>query len=177
MKKLFLVAALALVSVCAGAQGLKGTWFAGGELSYAKVGDVKATTILPIAGTFISPDVAVGAGIGYMSVKEGGVNTDAFVAKPLVRKYWNISGPIYLFGQVAAPLIFGDDTSLGLQVSPGIDFVVKSWLTIETSFSIFGLNYVDYDGGGSSCSIGANPFNSISDREVGNLQVGVKFLF
>ncbi|MDL2303327.1 hypothetical protein LJC28_02915 [Dysgonomonas sp. OttesenSCG-928-D17] len=178
MKKMILVVVLATVCLFANAQdGLKGTWFAGGEISYSDVSDVKSTMVLPIAGTFVSPDVAVGLGVGYMSVKENGVTDDAFVVKPLVRKYWNITGPLYLFGQAAAPMIFGDNTQLGLQLSPGLDFVVTSWMTIETSFTIFGVNYIDYDGGGSDFSIGANPFNSIADREVGTLQVGVKFLF
>ena len=134
---------------------------------------------MPVAGTFITPDIAIGAGLGYMKTKDKGISSDAFVFKPLVRKYWNITGPVYLFGQIAAPLVFSDDVNTyGLQVSPGIDIVVTSWMTIETSFSIFGFNYADYDGDrGSDWSIGANPFNTIADREVGNLQVGVKFLF
>ncbi|WP_291104821.1 hypothetical protein [Dysgonomonas sp. UBA7630] len=95
----------------------------------------------------------------------------------MVRKYWNITGPVYLFGQVAAPLMFSDGVnSYGLQVSPGIDIVVTSWLTFETSFSIFGLNVIDSDGS-TDWNIGANPFNSLTDRKVGDLQVGVKFLF
>lgn len=186
MKKLFFILTLALVSFGLSAQdGLKGTWFVGGELSYKKTGDLKDMMLLPIAGTFITPDVAIGAGIGYLSsesmVGNGSelakVKTDAFVFKPLARKYWNITGPVYLFGQVAAPMIFGDDTIIGLELSPGIDFVVTSWMTIETSFSIFAFNYTKLDAGGSNWNIGANPFNSIGDREVGKLQVGVKFLF
>ena len=177
MKKLLLVAVLAVFSVSISAQGLKGTWFAGGEISYSDVNDVKSTMILPVIGTFVSPSVAVGIGAGYLSVKEDGETSDAFVAKPLVRKYWNITGPVYLFGQVAAPLMFSDGVnSYGLQVSPGIDIVVTSWLTFETSFSIFGLNVIDSDGS-TDWYIGANPFNSLTDRKVGDLQVGVKFLF
>ncbi len=185
MKKLLLVAVLAVFSVSISAQGLQGTWFAGGEISYSDVKGTKSTMILPIVGTFVSPSVAVGIGAGYLK-EEGFVNVagesvaydvDAFVVKPLVRKYWNISGPIFLFGQIAAPLTFSDDVNTyGLQVSPGIDFVVTSWMTIETSFSIFGVNITDADGS-TDWSVGANPFNSLTDREVGQLQVGVKFLF
>lgn len=179
MKKILLIAVVLMSSLALNAQdGLKGTWFAGGEFSYADVNDVKSTMILPVAGCFITPDIALGAGLGYIESKPKiGKKSDAFVFKPLVRKYWNITGPVYLFGQVAAPMIFGDDTTLSLQVSPGIDIVVTSWMTIETSFSIFSLTHVNYDGGGDDFSISANPFNSIADREVGDLQVGVKFLF
>lgn len=180
MKRILIVITLALVSLGISAQeGLKGTWFAGGEFSYADHGSKSSsTTILPIAGTFVSPSVAVGAGIGYMGNKVDGVNTDLFVFKPLVRKYWNITGPVYLFGQAAAPMIFGDGvTNLALEVSPGIDLVVTSWMTIETSFSIFAFSYADVDGADTKWSIGMNPYNSISDRTVGELRVGVKFLF
>lgn len=177
MKKLFLIATLALLSVGMSAQGLKGTWFAGGEFSYSDKNDIKTTRILPIAGTFVTPDVAIGAGIGYLNTKVDGVKNDSFVFKPLVRKYWNITGPIYLFGQAAAPLIFGDDTSVGLELSPGVDFVLTSWMTIETSFTIFAFNYTDKDAGGSDWNVGLKPFSSLDDRTVGQLQVGVKFLF
>ena len=123
MKKLFFILTLALVSFGLSAQdGLKGTWFAGGQLSYGKtdqefkfagettIAEVKSLTLLPIVGTFVTPDVAVGAGIGYMSDKvEDSDKVDYFVFKPLVRKYWNITGPIYLFGQVAAPIIRAEE--------------------------------------------------------------------
>lgn len=186
MKKLLLLSALIITSLCVSAQGLKGTWFVGGEVSYSKTNttigeinaDLKSTTILPVLGTFVSPDVAVGAGVGYMNTKFGdGDGDDMFVVRPLVRKYWNIAGPVFLFGQVSAPLIFGDDyTNIGIDVSPGIDFVVTKWMTIETSFAILGFNYTKV-GDVKNYSFGANPMNTISDRKVGDLMVGVKFLF
>lgn len=186
MKKLLLLSALIITSLCANAQGLKGTWFVGGEVSYSKTDisveagktDVKSTMILPVVGTFISPDVAIGAGIGYMNTKVGDADgVDKFVVRPLARKYWNISGPIFLFGQVSAPMIFGDDyTNIGLDLSPGIDFVVTKWLTIETSFAIFGFNYTK-DGDFKNWKLGANPMNTINDRKFGDLMIGAKFLF
>jgi len=178
MKKLLLLSALIITSLCAHAQGLKGTWFLGGQVSHSDVKDLKSTMILPIVGTFISPDVAIGAGLGYWRTKDGDADAiDRIVVKPLVRKYWNISGPVFLFGQAAAPMIFADDyTNLGLELSPGIDWVVNSWMTIETSFTIFGFNYTK-DGDDKDWNVGANPMNSISDRTFGDLMVGVKFLF
>ncbi|MFV0331568.1 MAG: hypothetical protein ACK5KL_17400 [Dysgonomonas sp.] len=210
MKKLFLVAVLAVISMCVSAQGLKGTWFAGGQLSFGsaknkgiKVGDVTGeqkitnTTVLPIIGTFVSPDVALGIGLGYMggnSKIEGEqyLKTNNFVVKPLVRKYWNISGGLFFFGQAALPVIIGNSegakdsgktntTNIGLELSPGFDYVINSWLTIETSFTILNTGYSRSKpkGGDASTSFefNANPFKSIGDRTVGELQVGVKFLF
>lgn len=199
MKKLFLIATLALLSVGMSAQGLKGTWFAGGQLSYGQVksGDVKLdqTMVLPILGQFVSPDVAVGVGLGYMGGKAYNdddqlVKSNTFVFKPLVRKYWNITGGLYFYGQAALPVMIGNTkvegyktntTDIALELSPGFDYVVNSWLTIETSFTIFNMGYSrakPKDGEATTgFSIAANPFNSVGDRTVGDLQVGVKFLF
>lgn len=65
--------------------------------------------VLPIVGTFVTPSVAVGAGIGMINIKSensGGTaaNTNLIVAEPLVRKYWNVAGNLYFFGQLAAQL-------------------------------------------------------------------------
>jgi len=209
MKKLLLVAVLAVFSVCVSAQGLKGTWFAGGQLSFgSKKDNIAATegsferkstdfTVLPILGTFVSPDVAIGAGLGYISskTKDGGEQTEksnTFVIKPLVRKYWNISGGLFFFGQASLPVKFGsgetakgegkfNTTDIGLELAPGFDYVINSWMTIETSFTIFNGGYSSRKpkGGDTDSSFGLNfnPFNSIGDRTVGELQVGVKFLF
>lgn len=209
MKKLFLVAVLAVISMCVSAQGLKGTWFAGGQLSFGSdkeniagtdgTFERKTTdfTVLPILGTFVSPDVAIGAGVGYMSskTKDAGVQTgkeNTFVIKPLVRKYWNITGGLFFFGQASVPMLFTsgegaedvgkyNKTNIGLELAPGFDYVINSWLTIETSFTIFNAGYssVKPKGGDtdSSFEFNANPFNSIGDREVGKLQIGAKFLF
>ena len=209
MKKLFLVAALAVISMCVSAQGLKGTWFAGGQLSFGSSKDNIASTegsferkttdftVLPILGTFVSPDVAIGAGVGYISsqTKDAGEQTgkaNTFVIKPLLRKYWNISGDLFFFGQASVPVMFGsgetakgegkfNSTNIGLELAPGFDYVINGWITIETSFTIFNAGYssVKPEGGDTDSSFGLNfnPFRSMGDRKVGDLQVGVKFLF
>jgi hypothetical protein len=236
MKKLFLVGALALTGLFATAQeGLQGIWFAGGQVSFSNTSyDADKSSsyfILPIAGTFITPSVAVGAGIGYIGnsgeteltypvTKQKFTEKDpdggTFVVKPLVRKYWNITGGLFFFGQAALPLQFTTNntytyvynpvafdpisgqvtqveqvelkgktksTSVALELSPGFDYVINKWLTIETSFTIFSLGYntskPDVDGAKATntFSLTANPFNSVNDRTVGALQVGVKFLF
>lgn len=211
MKKLFFTLTLALLCVGISAQdGLKGVWFGGGQIAFSSKKDkdtdakTTSTTVLPIFGTFVSPSVAVGAGIGYIgSTGEAFNNQDikveskgnTFVFKPLVRKYWNITGGLYFFGQAAMPLQFGNTkttidnlgeaksktTDIALELSPGFDYVVNSWLTIETSFTILNMGYnkTKPNGakGSSSFGFNANPFNSIGDRTVGELQVGVKFLF
>lgn len=202
MKKLFLLAGIALMSLNVNAQekedkGLEGVWWAAGQVSFSssKTGDAKTTSnmILPIVGTFISPSVTVAAGVGVISGKTDTGSaitseTSTIVIKPLVRKYWNISGGLFFFGQAALPVTFGKDkvadsksSSFALEVSPGFDYVVNKWLTVETSFSIFNVGTTTFtpDTGEKTTTFGfnANPMNSVGDRQIGNLQVGVKFLF
>jgi hypothetical protein len=204
MKKILLVVAIALVTLTANAQdkkenkGLQGVWWAAGQVSFSsqKTGTAKTDSnmILPILGTFVSPSVTVGLGIGNIgskTVNAAGVTTaegNTFVVKPLIRKYWNVSGGLFFYGQAALPVLMGKDkitegksSSVALELAPGFDYVVNKWLTVETSFTIFNV--------GSSTStpkvgdktttfnFNANPMNSVADRQVGNLQVGVKFLF
>ena len=86
MKKLLVLAGIALLSFNANAQeqkGLKGAWFATSQFGYqqTKTADAKQTnsSVVPIVGTFVTPSVAVGAGLGYMNIKNedaGGTNAN-----------------------------------------------------------------------------------------------------
>jgi hypothetical protein len=204
MKKFLLVAAIALFGLTANAQdkkesnGLQGTWWVAGQVSFSseKTGDAKTTSnmILPIVGYFVAPSVTLGLGVGNISAKTvngAGVTTaegNTFVVKPLVRKYWNISGGLFFYGQAALPVMLGKDkisdgksSSLALELSPGFDYIVNKWMTVETSFTIFnvGTSTETPKVGDKTTTFGfnANPMNSVADRQIGNLQVGVKFLF
>ena len=198
MKKLIFIAVVSLFSLNSFAQeGLEGTWWVAGQVSFGseKTGDVKSTSnmILPIVGYFIAPTTTVGLGIGNLSNKSeiGSLTTaesNTFVVKPLVRKYWNVSGNLYFYGQVAAPVMFGKDkisddkmSSFGLEISPGFDYIVNKWLTVETSFNVLNISSTTTtpDVGEKTTKFGfnANPMNSVADRTFGSLQVGVKFLF
>ena len=114
------------MSLTANAQdGLKGAWFATSQFGYSqtKTGDSKATnlTVLPIVGTFVTPSVAVGAGIGMVNIKNEdalgtNANTSLIVVQPLVRKYYNVAGNLYFFGQLAAPIISGEEKESELKL-------------------------------------------------------------
>jgi hypothetical protein len=204
MKKILLVAALALSTLTINAQdkkeskGLQGVWWVAGQVSFdsSKTGTAKSDSnmILPIVGTFVSPDVTIGLGIGNIASKTvngAGVTTaegSTFVVKPLVRKYWNVSGGLFFYGQAALPIMMGKDkisdgktSSFALELAPGFDYVVNKWLTVETSFRVFNVGSTTSTPkvGDKTTTFGfnANPMNSVSDRQIGNLQVGVKFLF
>jgi len=143
-------------------QGLKGAWWALGQLEYNnnEANDVSTFTILPVVGTFISPTVTVGLGAGYTSTKSGGADAvDALIVMPLVRNYWGINDKLYIFGQADVPLVFGDGyTGYGLNVSPGIDYFLSSKLTIEATFGQFGYNAVKPEDGDAvgTTSLGVN---------------------
>ena len=156
MKKILLVAVLAILSLTVNAQekskGLQGAWFATSQFGYqqTKTGDVKSTnlTLLPIVGTFISPSVAIGAGVGYINVKAENAsstvaNTSLIVVEPLIRKYWNVAGSLYFFGQLAAPIISGKEkqsdlkvSQFGLAMSGGFDFFVSKNFSVEFSYDL-----------------------------------------
>lgn len=169
MKKLLLAAGIVLASLTAQAQekseGLKGAWFVTSQFGYqqTKTGEDKATnlSVIPIVGTFVTPSVAVGAGVGMMNIKsESGsttnANTNLIVVEPLVRKYWNVAGNFYFFGQLASPFITGKEkeadtkvTQFGLAMSGGFDFFVTKHFSVEFSYDLanFTSTTISPDGG------------------------------
>lgn len=156
MKKIVALISIALIGLTAKAQevnqGLKGAWFATSQFGYqqTKTADVKNTSlsVLPIVGTFVAPSVAVGAGFGYINIKADSdkgtaAKTDLIVIEPLARKYWNVAGSLYFFGQLAAPVITGKEkqsdlkvTQLGLSLSGGFDYFVTKNFSVEFSYDL-----------------------------------------
>lgn len=153
MKKLLLAGALAIVGIfSAQDKGLQGTWFVTSQIGYqqTEAGGSKATntTILPIVGTFVAPSTAVGLAGGVINVKNGDLKTNLFVIEPLARKYWNINGGLFFFGQLAAPVITGKvkDTDIkvsqfGLALSGGFDYVMTKHFTVEFSYNLANLSF------------------------------------
>ncbi len=174
----FLLCAVALLGLAtANAQGLKGTWFATAQFGYEQQGDVDVTTFVPVVGTFVAPTTAVGLGAGVISAKpEGGDASNTTVVEPLVRKYFPVAGKLYFYGQVAAPMLFGEGQDIyGATLTPGLDFVVNSWFTVEFSATVASFQVVSPEVGDSQVSFKMNPFaHSLLGT---NAQVGFKFLF
>lgn len=203
MKKVLLIAVLTVL--CAGmsinAQGLKDVWFAGGTLSIStekpfKGGDrTKEFTVLPMVGTFISPSLAVGGAIGYSQVDPvsdgefAGTKSQKFIIQPLVRKYWNISGKLYVFTQASLPISFGnvkqdgdkigDSMGFGFAFTPGLDLIVNNWLSIEASFNLINLSYTTFNPKGDGDRVNNFSFkgDALSSTKFGDITVGVKILF
>lgn len=156
MKKIVTFVSLVLIGLTAKAQesgqGLKGAWFATSQFGYqqTKTADVKNTTlsVLPVVGTFVTPSVVVGAGIGYINIKSASdqgtsAKTDLIVIQPLARKYWNVAGSLYFFGQLALPVITGKEkeselkvSQFGLALSGGFDYFVTKNFSVEFSYDL-----------------------------------------
>ncbi|KFF04418.1 outer membrane beta-barrel protein [Flavobacterium reichenbachii] len=156
MKKIVTLIGIVLIGLTAkaqdSAQGLKGAWFATSQFGYqqTKTADVKNTnlSVIPIVGTFVTPSVAIGAGLGYINMKSASdegtsAKTDLIVIQPLARKYWNVAGSLYFFGQAALPVITGKEkeggtkiNQVGLSVSGGFDYFVTKNFSVEFSYDL-----------------------------------------
>lgn len=195
MKKLLLIGALALVTLFSNAQdGLMGTSFVGGTFSYHDKGeDSDSYAIKPMFGTFISPSVAVGGALGYIHSKDGSRKTNEFEIMPFARKYWNLTGKLYFFGEVALPIAFGNDKDVvgtgteakekktnnfrgHLAFNPGFDLFVNSWFSVEAKFNVASIGFESSKpkGGDSSTTWG---FGGLDSTDLADITVGVKFLF
>jgi hypothetical protein len=203
MKKLLMAAGIAAFGlVSAQSTGFQGTSFVTGQVQYNRVENKNTNVtentfaILPAAGTFITPTVAIGGAIGYQSsviettlgFGSSTVNvksTDgAFVIMPFVRKYWGLGEKLYFFGQLDVPMAFGkvkteitgspssstNYSAYGVNVRPGLDYFVNNNWSFEATIGQFGYNTVKPDGGKSTDTFGFG-------LNLNSLTFGVKYLF
>lgn len=104
MKKIILFAAFAVVAFATQAQTEKSTWLLGGAAGFASEGkdDYKTTSffISPKAGYFVMDNLAIGAGLGFSSVKGGDDDAETNLSfGPFVRYYFvNLGENAKLFG-------------------------------------------------------------------------------
>ncbi|MDQ6529092.1 hypothetical protein [Flavobacterium sp. LHD-85] len=156
MKKIVTLVSMVLIGLTAKAQdssqGLKGAWFATSQFGYQQTkneGNKNTNlSVIPVIGTFVTPSVAVGAGVGYINIKaqtDAGTaaKTDLIVVQPLIRKYWNVAGSLYFFGQAAIPVITGKEkeselkvNQVGLSVSGGLDYFITKNFSVEFSYDL-----------------------------------------
>ena len=153
MKKIVTLVSMVLTAKAQdSSQGLKGAWFATSQFGYQQTkneGDKNTNlSVIPVVGTFVTPSVAVGAGVGYINIKaqtDAGTaaKTDLIVVQPLIRKYWNVAGSLYFFGQAAIPVITGKEkeselkvNQVGLSVSGGLDYFVTKNFSVEFSYDL-----------------------------------------
>jgi len=187
MKKLLLIAAIAVSVFKASAQTEQGNIVLGGTAQYTESdGDNHQLTITPAIGYFVSNNLSIGTGIGYVQTKNSLGKSDAFVVSPFGRVYKSLGSEQFkFFGELAVPLAFGnvknssgnkvgETSSVGVSLSPGFVFFPTKKFGIELGFN--GVSYQKTtfkpDNGAKSdnetFSIGADFFSP---------QLGLQFYF
>jgi len=187
MRKIILLAvaifALNTVKAQEKNQGLKGAWWGLASFNYSDDGaDNTSFVILPAVGTFVSPDITVGAALGYISNKSGSADaTNIVVFKPLARKYWGASDKFFIFAEASVPMLFNKNfNSYSINIEPGIDYFIGGKWTLEAKFGKVGYTSFNPKVGESvnSFNIGLNMFDSMTQEGLGSgLSLGLKYLF
>lgn len=202
MKKLFILGAMALATLSMSAQDFTGKWFIGGTAGYGqknvgfdannKAIKDKTYGFKPLIGTFIAPDIAVGARIGWEGSEKneteagisGVVKANDFVVAPMVRKYIPLGDSGFnFFGELALPVSFGDSKlknvkdsktsnfGIGLKLNAGFDYIINETLSFETSMNLANFGYTSSKPKGgkrsSDMNINVDPFQKLNLFEVG----------
>jgi long-subunit fatty acid transport protein len=169
MKKVILsIALLSGIAFTTQAQTEKGKFIIGGNVSYSTLKSdadgAKAShefSIVPNVGYFVSDNIAVGTGIGYLSSKASHASLtgkqEAFVIAPFGRYYTPIANNFKFFGNLSVPMAFGttkaidgdlkvgdkngNSTSIGVALSPGFAYYPSSKIGIEFAFN--GISYIN----------------------------------
>lgn len=163
MKKLLLAGAIALFGL-SNAQIKKGTVYISGQVNYTKEEDKnidfteKNFKIIPTAGIFVAPNLAVGTGLGYTNKKteyhdiysdgsfassfDSTGKTDAIVVAPFIRKYWTLSDKLYFFGQLEIPMEFGkiNQDALVTYIDGMSGFIAQQTFSVERKYTSIGVN-------------------------------------
>ena len=206
MKKLILSASLLILGANAFAQendngvSLDGRWFVMGQAGFnsADEGNDQSYSFVPQVGNFVSSDVALGLGVGYIGAKQEAENGNVvstnkqnlLLVKPFARKYWGVAKNLFVFGELSVPLGFGKNTdetalgnttttaeakytNIGVQVAPGLDYYLSDNWSLEAAFGLLGWNSTKPKDGDS-----ANSFNFGLNSGVDNgVKIGIKYTF
>ncbi len=163
MKKI-LIAGAALLYSFSNAQIKTGTVYISGEINYNTYENKSEYTkqqilkIIPTAGIFVAPNVAIGTGLGYthgnleyfQTLYSGSFTTyidytgktSAVIVAPFVRKYWTLSEKLYFFGQLQIPMEFGklNQEASAINISQPIGYVDQQYLSYENKYTSIGVN-------------------------------------
>jgi len=163
MKKFKLACAIVLFGL-SNAQIQKGTGYLSGTINYTQQEDKnidlteKNFKVIPTAGLFVAPNLAVGAGLGYINRRTehnydssygSFINffdytgkTNALAVAPFIRKYWNLSDKLYFFGQLEIPMEFGKINQDAIVTTmDGTSGVISvQTLSVERKYTSVGVN-------------------------------------
>lgn len=191
MKKVMLAGALALFAAVNAQQSTategfaQGSTFVTGAVGYTSESfadeKVSGFTISPSVGYFVTPNVAVGAKVGYTNGKnENGsveVTTDVFTAGLFARHYWMPASKFSIFAELGAdyrnitvdsnvPLATEYKANgFGIQLAPGINYFLNSNFALEAKVGVLGFNSDKPDTDGAESTENFNfglDFNNIT---------------
>jgi hypothetical protein len=170
MKKTYLLVGLVFIACCVQAQIKKGTILLGGNLSASTTSSspapgndsYKANSIYvsPSYGRAIKDNLVLGADLNFTYAKSGPNNvpnqTNGIGAGVFLRKYKNLGGGFYIFGQSRVGFDFVDQQSnfpsstgntfvhsdqkqlaIGASFFPGISYAINPRWQLETSLPNF----------------------------------------
>ena len=165
MKKLFIASAIALFATVSAQESdssvkgfVKGDTFITGAVGYAstKTGNDKtnAFTVAPSAAYFVTPNVAVGARVGYLNLTNDDsivkTKLDQFSAGIYGRYYWMAASRFSIFAELGAdytnssyddgivPTVKAKSNGFGVAFAPGINYFLDNNFALEAKVGVAG---------------------------------------
>lgn len=144
---------------------------------------VSGFTISPSVGYFVSPNIAVGAKVGYTNAKnENGsveVTTDVFTAGLFARHYWMPASKFSIFAELGADYrnITSDNNlpnsakekanGFGLQLAPGMNYFLNNNFALEAKVGVLGYSSDKPDYAGADATDNFNVGLNLNDITLG----------
>lgn len=197
MKKLMLVGAVALFTAVnaqeTSTEGFaQGNTFITGAVGFnsVKTGNVKENnfTISPSVGYFVTPNVALGARVGYNNgTEDNGVvksTLDTFTAGVFGRYYWMPASKFSIFAELGVDYMNTSEDSgvsgaekfktngFGFAFAPGINYFLNNHFALEAKWGVLGFNSVKADVEGAKAT---NNFNL--GVNLSNINLGLVYKF
>ncbi len=192
MKKLMLVGALALFAavkaqVSTSTEGFaQGSTFITGAVGFASesIAEEKTSgfTIAPSVGYFVTPNIAIGAKLGYTSLKneEGSYEetTDLLTAGVFGRYYWMPASKFSIFAELGADYrsLTEDDNTISneyksngfaIQLAPGMNYFLNNNFALEAKVGVLGYSSDKPDYTGAEATDNFNIGLNLNDITLG----------
>ncbi|WP_127123745.1 outer membrane beta-barrel protein [Chryseotalea sanaruensis] len=168
MRKVIMIAIFGLLTSVAMAQTTSGTIALGGGFRFTS--NDPGTSSFSLSGSggyFLKDNLMVGLDLSYSSANDGD-NTSLGLG-PFIRYYKFIADDKFAF-TVDGGFVFSSDkdvdpvtgtevssSTFGLGVAPGFAYFFSPKWSLD--FTLPGISYISYEGGGSTISIGASTFS------------------
>lgn len=198
MKKLLLASTVALFGLVHAQENepkgfVKGDTFITGAVGYSNQteGTAKNNTfaIAPSVGYFVSPNIAVGARVGYMNDKSTDVmyenKVDTFSVGAFGRYYWSPASKFSIFGELNADYATAKNTTTIANVSsdskadgfsfgfaPGVNYFVSKNFALEAMVGVANYSTVKPDVAGAESTDGFN-----IGLDLNNISLGLVYKF